>query len=362
MSSNTVLSEATSLERLEGLTVAGYGITIPWPNRTAENSTGESHDYTLRLGMSFHPGNVTPNLKSTVNADKISALPPAIQELFQKSQSASLRCGVWPFHELAAIDTSGEVPVEAVPFPSYYTWKEDRTVVSGINHTYMSGGLGIGVGCEFCGASVMVEYEKEMTKKSDSCKASTISRIVKSTVRLQQLPSLTHAAKEVLCEAGPEVFQSIYGTHFVSGFLLGNELGWAFSQQCTQTEEKDAMKLLVEVHFLFWSASHEEQLAAWEKIETSESTPFILYDTATQKLENRCLKDVTPESFVKLSREVQERLESQSSRVDKATEEVRKSALADVSKSEYILAIILSPWTVLNGTEQLRSVPRTNIH
>ncbi len=180
-----------------------------------------------------------------------------------------------------------------------------------------------------------------------------MSRIVHSTVRFQEMPSLTESAEKLLQDGGPALFKSVYGTHFLSGIILGNEIGYSFAKESSESQEKEDIKMVMEVHALFWSETHEEQLAAWEKSRSSVDMTIVFYDTARQTLEAKHSADVTAEQFVAMSEEVKQQLDSQVSRTISVVEAVRDKALEDVSGSKYILAFVLSPWQILHGSNGL---------
>ncbi len=169
MTSHPQSSEEVSLERLKKMVTAGYSVTIPWPNKPTTTP------YPLRLGTSFHPENITADLKAAIDPAQITSLSPESRKLFDTSQGAFEESGTWPFYGPSPLDTSGKTNIEVLPGQSSSSWNEIRSVMSGVSSKYICGGLGIGVGCEFCGASVMVEYEKEMAEKRNVSRSADVN-------------------------------------------------------------------------------------------------------------------------------------------------------------------------------------------
>ncbi|KAF5632066.1 hypothetical protein F52700_6584 [Fusarium sp. NRRL 52700] len=204
-----------------------------------------------------------------------------------------------------------------------------------------AGQLGVGVGTSFLGASISGKYDKAVATMQDTSKDSVSVRYADSLhqLKLNSQP-LTTEARQVLREYGPEAFETMFGTHFVSGFVIGCESGYCISMQTDKRDERDEFSLIAEIHFLFWSVSVEAKLA--EKVETSlKMKPTITsYDTLEAIFEQSGTNaDLTADRFAESSMEIRQRIKSLEARV--------ATAKAAGKLDHLILEIVVSPWAAL---------------
>ncbi|KAF5009285.1 hypothetical protein FDECE_4497 [Fusarium decemcellulare] len=302
--------------------------------------------------MSFHGeshnGSVGDDDLDAINAVRGDNSWTLTRDSWLAGRSSAKTAGDSPFWGPSAFQPAGGF--ESLKFTSISKtiWKQAITTEAKRDSTHFSGSLGIGIGRSFLGASVTGQFDKFVDQcqdlRSQACKDSASTKYMDSIVRPKTQRRFSEAAKRLLQEHGPEMFETVFGTHFVSGFVLGCESGYLISLQEDREEERNSFTLIGEIHALFWSVSASTKVAENFHSSFQHKLRITSYDTLNEGLESG-QEEMSWDQFVQRSMRIRERLKSVEKRVSQAKTRL-KSFRADPG-SELVLEILLSPWNIL---------------
>ncbi|KAF4944938.1 hypothetical protein FGADI_12329 [Fusarium gaditjirri] len=279
-------------------------------------------------------------LEAIGNRKSNKALAKARDEWLVQRDAAA-KAGDSPFWGPSAFQAPCATNSLAVTPLHQLIWRQSMSTSSTSETSHFSGQLGMGGNYAGC----------KLLHLSGYC-ATLWSGNIMLTATMEPL---TTEARQLLREYGPEAFETMFGTHFVSGFVIGCESGYCISMQTDKRDERDEFSLIAEIHFLFWSVSVETKLA--EKVETSlKMKPTITsYDTLEAIFEQSGIKDdLTADSFAESSMEIRQRIKSLKARV--------ATAKAAEKLDRLILEIVVSPWAALKEWHEGCADWRANVH
>ena len=183
------------------------------------------------------------------------------------------------------------------------------------------------------------------------CQDSTTSHTIAGAIGLDRNPSFTPDASRLLEEHGPDLFKTIFGSHFIWRIIVGAEAGFCFSMGSDKHTERESISVVVDINLLFWSISIEGELTSKLESHLDESFNFTYFDTLTNTYVNENGTEFDLSNLYDRAKTIRDNVgkieQRLASRLQVPTR-LADAVLTSENLSSCVVGMLVAPWSILD--------------
>ncbi|KIW09868.1 hypothetical protein PV08_11969 [Exophiala spinifera] len=265
-----------------------------------------------------------------------------------KTRRHGCQCPFWGPSAFATDNLHPDTHVVLEPLQRT-TYARSISPVLSSNSSHFSAQLGGGVGNEYLSVTVSGKYDRVVADTQKTCRDSTTVHTITGQLGISRLPVLTKEAITLLQEEGPDMFEIIYGSHFVWKIIAGAEAGFCLAMTSMSHTERESLSIVAEIDLFFFSTSAEAEILSKYESSFTEDLKCTFYDTLEHDFSTKTGLELKKGlgDYARMIRDKVGRIEK---RVAERIHPIISSpavSLRSKEMSDCMIAVLVAPWSIL---------------
>jgi len=176
---------------------------------------------------------------------------------------------------------------------------------------------------------------------------------------LKSVPSFSPDAKKILAEHGPEVFRTIFGSHFIWKVMISAESGVCISISTQSHMERESLSVVVDINLLFWSITLEAELLNRVEAHLQQNLDVAIFDTMSGHFSHPSGTQLDLATLTKIGTTARENIGQLENRLEarvKLALDSEDGLEASKNLNACVTTVLIAPWSILaDWHEGLRS-------